>query len=211
MPGESDGNAFPDCSFPAVRVSFPHHSLTIFSMRHSSIAVPLVSMLAIAALGQGCGPFGQRIGERAAERAIERSIEQGQGGDVQVDYDSDSWQIQDQEGRSLRVGAQVEFPENFPSDIPRYQNGTLAFVSTDESSRSFGYSMETPDAKRDVAAWFRSKAESMGYAQTASFEVQDSIVVSYERNEGEDTRVLSITIADAYEGGSNIVVASSIQ
>lgn len=155
-------------------------------------------------VGAGCNPA-----ERAAERAIERSAEQNAGRDVNVDLDTNDnrMTVTDEEtGGSVTAGESVEFPNDFPSDIPRYPNGTPKMVSSNLGGNQAGYLIQTTDTKDDILNWFRD--ETSAWSQVSSLDVQGMAMLSFERSEGGSTYSLTISVMedDSDSGMQNVNV-----
>jgi hypothetical protein len=164
----------------------------------------IIALLA-AALGAGCG-------QRAVEKTIERGIENETGNQVDVDVDRNAVNITDEEtGASLSAGDEVTFPDDFPSDIPKYENGTLKMVTENMGVNQYGYMMQTRDDAVVVAAWFKDEAQKAGWQLQSSMTIQQSSIMMFERTGGESGMSLNVSVSvDEDDAGTvNIVVNRS--
>jgi hypothetical protein len=156
-------------------------------------SIPILSIALLALLGAGCNPF-----QSAQERAIEQSIEAGTDRDVDVDLRGDSVSVTDEEtGGTMTAGEEVDFPSDFPSDIPRYPKGTLKMVSSQlgEAGQAT-YLMQTDDDSDAIMEWFKGEATGDGWKQKASLDIQGMVMLTYEREEGGSTYVMTVAVTE---------------
>lgn len=153
----------------------------------------IVSFALLVVLGAGCG---QSAGEKIVGNSVERGIERETGRDVDVDVDRDTVDIRDEEtGATFSAGEDVRFPDDFPSDVPRYEDGTLNMINQNMAANQVGYMMTTGDSQQDVIAWFKTKASAENWKLKSTMDIQGSTMVMWERADGGSTYVLSVTVS----------------
>jgi hypothetical protein len=169
-----------------------------------AISFSIIALLA-AALGAGCG-------QRAVEKTIERGIENETGSQVDVDMDRNAVNITDeQSGASLSAGDEVTFPDDFPSDIPKYENGTLKMVTQNMGVNQYGYMMQTRDNAAVAAAWLKDEAQKAGWQLQSSMTIQQSTILMFERSGEESDMSLNVSVSVDEDDANavNIVVNRS--
>lgn len=164
----------------------------------------ILCMTLLVVLGAGCG-------QKIVEKSIEKSIEQESGKDVDIDVDRNSMTIEDEEtGASLTAGEDVDFPDDFPSDIPKYKDGTLKMVTQNLGLNQSGYMMETSDGMDGIVSWFKDEL-SGDWQLKNTMTIQDSTIMMFERTDGGKTVMLSVTMSTDEDDDdlTNIVVSRS--
>jgi hypothetical protein len=160
----------------------------------------------LALVGLGCNPpsadeLAARVKEQvqntvtqAVEKGAEEVAKQRTGGDVDLDITHGGASYTDPAtGRYVAVGEHVAIPDQFPDDIPVYENGTPTSVSIEGSGKSASLLVLTKDGRNTIRDWFLSAAESKGWAREGVVETADNIVISFARPDDASAK-LSVTI-----------------
>jgi len=128
------------------------------------VALPVILLVLLLGLA-GCSS----IAEEAAERTVE-----GVTG-VDIDEDGEKITIEGEEGEQVEIGSGTELPEDFPSDVPVYEDAELLASSTltEGEAQNYYLSLQTTDSFEDVVAWYKDEMESAGWELEA-----DSVTTS---------------------------------
>ena len=152
-------------------------------------AVIIAGCLAIVLMG-GCG--GQSADEAAAERVAETMIREAarqSGADVDVDissegitvretgpdgervrveFDGESGRIVSEDGTAVfTAGAAAEIPEDFPKDVPLYENMTLMAVQHDPALTVVNLTASSDDSPDAIAEFYKEQTAEHGWTQDA--------------------------------------------
>lgn len=182
----------------------------------------LTRFLSLSALlilvGAGCNPI-ESLTKKAQEKAgkaavagvegsIENSIKQATGKDVDVSLGNKGATYTDPEtGTTFSVGEAVTIPADFPSDLPRYPNGSPKSVSVTENGRDATLLVETTDARADTRAWLEAEFPKAGWTSEGAIENLDMIILTFSRSEnGGTARAVATLSAPNVQNRINVVV-----
>lgn len=137
----------------------------------------LLSVLAAAAIGFGVFKFGEQIAERASDSDIEVS--------------DDGVSIENEEG-SFKT--ETTLPEDFPSEVPLYENADLQSASSTKDkqrgSATYTVTYDTGDSVDQVSGFYKDRLNSNGWSTTSESTFNNLVSIRAER---EDLTV-SVTI-----------------
>lgn len=117
------------------------------------------TMLAAAALAAGMALTGC---SQIAESATEKLIEQAAGGSVNVDLEGDGVTIQGEDG-GMAMGGNLDLPDNWPAEVPTFNDGSLVMVSVDSATGGATAMWNSEMALEDATANIKSALEGAGY------------------------------------------------
>ncbi|MBU0998141.1 hypothetical protein KJ570_01245 [Patescibacteria group bacterium] len=163
---------------------------------NKSLSIPLVIVAVLALVGVlGYKFFYKAVRTRISNYRISKSLSKQLGGDVKIEGDGEkvSYKGEDFEF-SYDMGG--ELPENFPKDLPIYNNSKLLskWSSTDEENEGISIVLETSDSVAKVSDYYKLELEKTGWDITSTFSQEDSSVYSFEK--GDKEGILGITNAD---------------
>ena len=162
----------------------------------------VVGAIAGAALFlSGCGDAAEQAAEEVAEQAIE---EQG-GGDVEIDADGESFSVEGEDGSEFSVGSD-ELPEDFPSDVPIPEGGTVESSSSMKTEGKAGWFVALSYADSDASELADQAANGMkdsGFKETSTFSADESTTTAFE---GNGYQVTVSVAPDAEGGGSSLTL-----
>ncbi len=150
----------------------------------SSATLPLALAVVLLA-GFGCSPTG-----RIAEEATEATINSRLGGSGNVEIDEGTVRFEDEEsGTTTAWGEDVDVPEDFPSDVPIYENGSVVGVTVTREGDSQGawISFATSDSATVAIDWYETRLVAAGWTQQASYSVQGTQMRSYAKDDATIT------------------------
>lgn len=135
------------------------------------IVIVVLLLLCACSLGAmfyfGVGLFSEKVAENVIEGSLESAMEEG--GNVDVDFEEDSFQIESEDG-SIYIGSASEWPSTISDKVPEFTGGTLISVmeSSDESGSywTIGYEDATSSSTSDYA----SELQNEGWTKTTSGE-----------------------------------------
>jgi len=136
------------------------------------------ALLAAGALAAGLGLSG--CGQ-IAESATEKLIEQAAGGSVDVNIEGDGVTVEGSEG-AMSIGGSVDLPDNWPSEVPTYGDGTLVLVSVDAASGSATAMWNTDQSVDDAASAVKSMVEGAGYSVDSESKMTDVSILGATGN-----------------------------
>jgi len=146
----------------------------------------------MATLLAGCG-------QSAVENAMERRIEEETGGDADVDMQADgSMRVETAEG-TVMTGPASELPENWPSDVPVYDDAQITFSgSASQGNGKMGtmVMLQTEDSVEDVVAYYKDEIVKQGWKIDATMQMGGSTVMAATKG----SRVVSMQVAASGEG-----------
>jgi hypothetical protein len=124
--------------------------------RLTTLSLVLVLVVAAAVALSGCG----MIAQKATQAAVEKTT------GVKVDTNSGTITTTDKQGNTATLStAQGTYPEGFPADFPQYPNGVVdsALKGSTGGKDSFTVIVKTPDAPKDVFAFYLTELEKAGW------------------------------------------------
>jgi len=155
-------------------------------MKHLTSAF-LLSLGTLSVLGLGCNPFSSvqdKVNQRIGETVAEKMIQAGSGGKVNVDMKDGSFTVVDKEtGTKGSFGFDAKIPENFPSDIPRYEGGQvfLATVSQDGKRAHITEYFYNQDAAK-IKDWYVQAFTDLGYERTSQTGIKELGIAEYTKD-----------------------------
>jgi hypothetical protein len=153
----------------------------------------LSAALVLAPVLTSCG--------QAAEQAAEAAAEQALGGDVEVNDEGVT--VTDDEGNQMAIGEDVSLPDNWPSDVPVYEDGTLQMVTV-QADGSANAMWNTDASPEDAAKAYGAALESAGYTSESNSNMGGMILAEYtgpaytvsmQAIEADGTTALMVTAA----------------
>ena len=99
----------------------------------------------------------------AIENAVEEAAGNAVGGDVNIDDGNVS--VTDSEGNEMSIGEDVSIPDNWPSEIPVFDNGKLVTVVIGSGGSSVNAMWTTDATPEEAAAAYGSALESAGFTK----------------------------------------------
>lgn len=127
-------------------------------MNRSSHRVTAVVLGSILALGTpalvSCGS--------AVENAVEEAAGNALGGDVSID--DGNMTVTDAEGNEMQIGENIAVPDNWPAEIPVYEDGALISVVIGSGGASINAIWTTTGTPEEAAAAYGSALESAGFS-----------------------------------------------
>jgi hypothetical protein len=188
-----------------------------------AISAVIISILFTLVFAGGC--LGQRIAEKVTEEAIEKAIEKESGQDVEIDLDEgeitiqgddgevnissddETVEIQSDEGEAT-FGTGAELPEDFPAEIPVYNNMdiTTSMSGTNDGKTSYTVTAMSADSVDDIYDWYESQLS--GWEITAQFSMDtDNGQTASITAESADYE-MSLMIAEDEEGTVVVIGAN---
>lgn len=125
-------------------------------MRRLTAIGLVVAFVVVAGTLSGCG----MIAQKATEAAVEKTT------GVKVDANSGTITTTDKQGNKTTLSAnEGTYPEGFPADFPKYPNGVVssALKGSSNGKDSFTIIVKTPDAPKDVYAFYLKELEKAGW------------------------------------------------
>ena len=163
---------------------------------NKSLPIPLIIVAVLALVGVlGYKFFYKAVRSRISNYFVSKSLSKQLGGDVKIEGDGEkvSYKGEDFEF-SYDMGG--ELPEDFPKDLPIYENSKLLskWSSTDEENEGTSIVLETSDSVAKVSDYYKLELEKTGWNITSTFSQEDSSVYSFEK--GDKEGILGITNTD---------------
>jgi hypothetical protein len=151
--------------------------------------VALVSLVLAAALAlpsMGC----KRLAERAAEKAEEKAIEKSTGGQVSINGQKGTMTIVTDAG-AMTLGETAKIPDDFPKAVAVYANAKpkMAVKSAANGKEAWSLSLETPDTKDQVVAFY--KANMSGFTVASTMDMGTSTMTVYQSPKYDVTMMVS--------------------
>lgn len=159
------------------------------------VAVALVSLTACA------NPI-EAVVQKGAERGVEKLIEQGTGSSIDIDTESGSITLGD-ENTSIDFGSDASLPEGWP-DIPTPEGSIVVSTTTDEGMQIM-VQTTTSEVQRVMdelkrGGFASTSSVDLGGIKHESFESDRYrvIIQAYPGDEG-DTTVMQMIVGDRQE------------
>jgi hypothetical protein len=124
--------------------------------RPIALSLVLALVLATAIALSGCA----QIAQKATQAAVEKTT------GVKVDTNSGTITTTDKQGNTATLStSQGTYPQGFPADFPQYPNGVVSSALTGSTGgkASFTLIVRTPDAPKDVYAYYLTELEKAGW------------------------------------------------
>lgn len=152
----------------------------------------LVGVLAVGALAlTACG--------NAVENAVENAAGSALGGDVSIDEGNIS--VTDEQGNAIQMGEDVAVPDNWPAEVPVYDNGRLISVMVAGDGSSVNAVWQTDATTEEAAADYGTALESSGFTVGDTSAISGMTNATYEGN----GYTVTVTTLDA-EGTATLMV-----
>jgi major membrane immunogen (membrane-anchored lipoprotein) len=156
------------------------------NISHSSHSARAMAFVAFGAVVLGaCG--GDELSERAVEEAAEQAIE-GEGGDVDVEFDEDGAgqiQIEGSDGEAVEMqfdeGGGVDLPEGFPSEVPLPDGLNIQQVSSfdDAQGATFLIAGTVDDEPGPAVEAYIEALSAAGYEQRSMTQTPEGAFFDY--------------------------------
>lgn len=126
------------------------------------VFVVVLAILLVLGLS-GCGSISEKIGEKVGEEIAGSVV----GGDVEVDGDDVT--IKTEEGDVSITGDTGEIPENFPEDVPIYDDSTVDSATSMASgdTTTFYVNLTMEDDVSTVYEWYKAEVADKGWTITS--------------------------------------------
>ncbi|MDO8307857.1 MAG: hypothetical protein Q7V58_05815 [Actinomycetota bacterium] len=164
-------------------------------MRRLARTVSLSLLAGVLAVGAGtltaCGS--------AVENAVEEAAGNALGGDVSIDEGEIA--VTDEEGNEMLMGEDVAVPDNWPSEVPIYDNGRLISVMVAGDGSNVNAVWQTDATTEEAAATYGAALESSGFTVGDTSAVSGMTNATYEGN----GYTVTVTTLDA-EGTATLMV-----
>ena len=183
----------------------------------------------VLAFGGCSGPANEKMAEKAIEKSIEHAARKdGKEVDVSVDKDGDQMRMkfktedgQEQDvdvtvddedsnvsmtfggpdgNMTMMAGKKAKLPDNFPEDVPVYENATLRLTQTMNENQSVVLQLHTQDAPEKVTAFYKKEATAQGWTEEMHnvSQMGDRAMSMLNYSKGE--RVLNVVAAQNKDG-----------
>jgi hypothetical protein len=139
-------------------------------------AAAAVALLAVSAASTvGC----KRLAEKAAEKAEEKAIENAGGGKVQINSGENGSMTIVTDAGAVTIGTGAKIPDDFPKEVPVYPGAkpTMAMKSANAGKDVWSVTMETPDTKDKIVAFYKSKMT--GFTEQAMQDMGQASILVY--------------------------------
>ena len=163
----------------------------------------IIIVIVVVALG-GIGMLVRSMFSRnIAENMAERAIEQAGGGDVDVDFDDNTWTYETDEG-SFQAGEDVSLPSDWPSDVPVMSGAKISYAgSSNPSTGAPGASVTftTSKSASEVASYYNSELVNHGWTIDSTANMGGANVISAKKGE----RTVGLYIIES-EGTTSVTI-----
>lgn len=163
----------------------------------------ICTILAVFALvGTGCS-----CGQKLAEKAVEKAVESSTNNDVDFDFSDDTFSYTTDEGESMQWGEDAELPDNFPADVPVYQNADVTSSSYSQEDDYYSATLTSADDYDSVNSYYESELSKQGWTVDDTYDFSDSDGQSASYSASKDDRSLTVGI---YEFEDEISITLSV-
>jgi hypothetical protein len=148
-------------------------------------AAAVASAIMIIVFMGGC--VGQKIAEKVTEEAIERAIEKESGeGEVNIDTDEQSMQIQSDEGEA-EFGTGAELPEDFPGNVPLYSGMqiTTSWKISEGEETSYSITAVSEMGVDEIFGWYKDNLGGWEISGEYSLDTEEGRTSSLNASKGE--------------------------
>ena len=159
-----------------------------------------VGVLSLALMGAGCNPFQnaqEKAQEKSAEMLAEKMLESMGGGNLDVDIDGDSANvnIKGENGEEMTVGDEVRLPNDLPSAVKIYPGSVpkAVFKGMGGGPNAVTLTLQTNDKVADVADWYDKEYEG-DFEQNQVISVNGSEMRTYDS--GDEQIVITVGKGD---------------
>jgi hypothetical protein len=171
----------------------------------------LLAVATVCLFGAGCNPFqsaAEKIGQQTASSIIENTVEKTTGKKVDVNMDKNGFTYTDEKtGQTYQAGENIQIPDNFPSDAPRYPGAVAKSATVDGAAKQATVMLETGDGMDKVEAWYKDEAAKDGWKSTQSFNAAQIRNMGFEKDENGGKATLTVTLnATSADGKTTIIV-----
>lgn len=105
-----------------------------------------------------CG--GKSSEEKRAERALEKVFQQTTGKSAKVDLKGGKVKIQSKDGTAEITTGSAEWPEDLPSDVPKFEFGTVKGVNKETTGEIPKWMIIIQDVPEDALAEYTEKLKA---------------------------------------------------
>ncbi|OGL99038.1 hypothetical protein A2304_02740 [Candidatus Uhrbacteria bacterium RIFOXYB2_FULL_57_15] len=152
-------------------------------------------------MGFGCSPT-DRLAEKATESAINAQLD----GQANVDIEEGMIRYEDAETGAVSAwGENIDVPETFPSDVPRYENGNVVGVTISEDGAWISYA--TSDSVEMAISWYEDRLVSEGWTRQASYSIRGSEMRSFAKDDA--TITVSASTDESSDAKTSVMIVRS--
>jgi hypothetical protein len=172
----------------------------------------LLAVASVCVFGAGCNPFqniGEKLAQETASSLIEKGVEKATGNKVEVNVDKNGFAYTDEKtGKTFQAGENIQIPENFPADAPRYPGAAAKSASLDASVKEANVILETADKMDKVEAWYKDEAVKAGWKSVKSFNASLIRTLGFEKDESGIRATLTVTLSSTSSDGKTTIVVN---
>lgn len=161
------------------------------TIRTRTVAGVATALLLLSPALAGCG----QVAEKAAETAMENALS---GADVNIE-DNGNVTITDDQGNQMAAGENVALPDNWPSEVPPFEGGTLTVVTVAPDGVWASWTSDT--SPQEAADAYGATLEGAGYTLDTESKVDQAVFRSYKGN----GYLINVSTADD-SGGTVVLV-----
>jgi len=149
----------------------------------------------------GCG---QNI---VTEKIIENQIKKNLGGDANVDLESGSVSIKNEDGSTVQVGGKVSLPEGFPSDV-YVMDGELISAMKNVVGMGYQVSLKTDKKIEEINSLYEGKMKEDGWQLQQTLNMGDILMLSGKK----DGRTMTVSVSfGGEEIDGNVVTLTLVE
>jgi hypothetical protein len=159
----------------------------------------MIAFLAVLLVGVGgC----QAIAQKATEKAVQGAT----GGAVNVNGDTVT--LKGTDGSQATIAKETSIPNDFPSDVPLYANGTVTAVVTNETPQGKGYlvGIKYKDDTTTVLDWYNAEFKKGDWKVLSTVTTGDGGMISAENGTYSVTIVITKESSDGYLSSAQMTV-----
>ena len=124
----------------------------------------------------------EKAEETVAEKIAEKAIEAQTGKKADIDVDKESMTIKTEDGEmTMTSGKAAKIPDNFPKDIPMYEEYVLEMAM--ELPKGYSLSFTTKDDMSQVSEWYLDEMIDEGWTKEASMDMGDQKMLVFKKGE----------------------------
>lgn len=142
------------------------------------------------------------VAEQAVQNAAEVAAEQAGAGDVEIN--EDGMTVTDEDGNNMAIGDNIALPDNWPSEVPAFDGGTLQTVMVEADGASVNAMWIADGSAADVAAAYGQALEAAGYTADSNL---DSVGMAGGEYSG-DVFGISVGAIEA-DGQTSLIVTAT--
>lgn len=151
----------------------------------------------------GCG-LTDKLKEEAAKKVTEKVVESATNGEVSLDNNTVTFS---DSNTSLQFGDNVTLPDNFPTDIPMYDNSKV--VGSSVSNDTFFVTLTSADPSSTVSEYYKTAlpAQNWKIDNTQNFTTSDGQTTIYTGS--KERRSVNVGIYETSDKSTSISIATA--